>query len=558
MRGFKSIFSIVLAVLLLSSVQSLADIFVVTNLNDPGAGSLRDAIEQANMMVGPDEITFQPGLMGTIILATGEMTITEDLTITGPGAEVITIDGDNASRIFNIDDSDSNNEIVVEISGLGFANGDTEDDGGAILNVEDMIIKSCKFFDNRAIASMGGTSTGGAIQTSVGDLILTNSTFYGNSATGGGAISNTNEGGVFVTNSTFYDNTAEQAGGGLFNAANCTMNITNSTLFENFAGLGAGGIYNQGVMLVASCTFFNNFSLLGLAIGNEDNLGGSTTVRNTIIAPLAYDENINNCVGTIIDDGYNIENGESCGFTEAGSQSNTDPLLDPTGLQDNGGPTSTIALQPGSPAIDAIPDGINFCRETGSLPPFGRFVIHIDQRGFVRPVDGDGDNDEACDIGAFELLSFPDSDYDGISDDLDVCPNDPNNDADGDDVCGDVDNCPNVPNTAQTDTDQDGEGDACDPDDDNDGLDDGDDMCPLSNTDPNVVIDGCDSGISNVIDDDGCSISDLITQIAANSSNHGNFTSEVSRLLNELKAAGIISGSDKGAIQSCAGGAGIP
>lgn len=96
------------------------------------------------------------------------------------------------------------------------------------------------------------------------------------------------------------------------------------------------------------------------------------------------------------------------------------------------------------------------------------------------------------------------------------------------------------------------------PDNDGDGIPDDEDDCLDSDTSTTVIIDGCDSGISNFIDGDGCSISDLIAQIAASATNHGNFVSEVSNLLNDLKWAGILSGSDKGAIQSCAGGAIIP
>ena len=131
-------------------------------------------------------------------------------------------------------------------------------------------------------------------------------------------------------------------------------------------------------------------------------------------------------------------------------------------------------------------------------------------------------------------------------------------DSDGDGVDDDLDNCPDDANSDQTDTDGDGEGDACDTDDDGDGVDDNSDQCDESNTDLTIVIDGCDSGISNFIDADGCSISDLIAEIANDSSNHGNFVSVVSHLLNDLKKAGLISGNDKGAIQSCASEADIP
>lgn len=87
---------------------------------------------------------------------------------------------------------------------------------------------------------------------------------------------------------------------------------------------------------------------------------------------------------------------------------------------------------------------------------------------------------------------------------------------------------------------------------DGDGLPDDEDSCPESNLADNVVIDGCDSGVSNALLADGCTISDLIEEIAANASNHGQFVSGVSHLLNWLKREGVISGREKGAIQRCA------
>jgi len=95
-------------------------------------------------------------------------------------------------------------------------------------------------------------------------------------------------------------------------------------------------------------------------------------------------------------------------------------------------------------------------------------------------------------------------------------------------------------------------------DSDGDGVEDNADSCEDSNLEPTVILDGCDSGTNNILNAEGCSILDLINEIAENSFNHGNFVSEVSHLLNSLKSAGIISGSDKAFIQSCAASADIP
>ena len=133
--------------------------------------------------------------------------------------------------------------------------------------------------------------------------------------------------------------------------------MTNSTLYGNGTESQGGGIYSESG---ASVTLYN-----------------SIIAGNTKTGPV-----MDNCSGTITDGGHNIEDDATCSLG-ASSMSNTDPKLDPLGLQDNGGPTKTIALLPGSPAIDASSTN---CPAT-------------DQRGVTR-------SSPNCDIGAFESRGF--------------------------------------------------------------------------------------------------------------------------------------------------------
>src|SRR5438093_1185234 len=95
--------------------------FHVLNTNDTGSGSLREAMGKANDLVnhpGLDTIVFDPGAFGTIKLLTGEIAVSDALIIAGPGGNKVIIDGNSASRIFNIDDGHSDTDSPVSISGL--------------------------------------------------------------------------------------------------------------------------------------------------------------------------------------------------------------------------------------------------------------------------------------------------------------------------------------------------------------------------------------------------------------------------------------------------------
>jgi len=280
MKKTVQLFLAVITLMFIISSTSFAVTFTVTNLNDSGPGSLRQAIIDANAnMNGPgvvDEIVFQDGLMGTIPTDapvdnayTGQMTITDDVTITGPGAGIITIDAQMIDRILLIMDFDVGND-VVSISGLTFINSDFGGGGGAILIAEQLSIDSCVFTNNSAQQS------GGAIYNVQGTIeAITNSTFSGNTADSndGGAIYNFQGTIEAITNSTFSGNSAAQNGGAIYNFQGTIEAITNSTFSGNSAAQNGGAISNDGGTIdeISNSTFNNNNSTnTGGAIANAD------------------------------------------------------------------------------------------------------------------------------------------------------------------------------------------------------------------------------------------------------------------------------------------------
>ena len=194
----------------------------------------------------------------------------------------------------------------------------------------------------------------------------------------GGAFRN--DGNLSIANSTLSGNAA-QFGGAIYNAG--SVSITNSTLSNNIAyaylaDSGGGAIYNTGTVSIANSTISSNNATWHGAIDNH----GTVTVFGSIVAGNTGG-NCYNDGGTIQGQGYNLEDGTDCGFTGSGSRQNTDPKLGP--LADNGGHIQTMALQQGSPAIDAIPTSTHLCPGT-------------DERGAIRP----DDRETRCDMGAYE------------------------------------------------------------------------------------------------------------------------------------------------------------
>ncbi len=193
----------------------------------------------------------------------------------------------------------------------------------------------------------GGISTyGGKLP---GYLSVSNSTISGNSAFyGGGGIASGSY--LTIVNSTISGNSAGDSGGGI--ATGGPVQITNSTISDNSAANSGGGIANGGhPAAIANTTLSGNSASSGGGIYNVGQ-DGALEISNTILNAGPLGENIVNNGGTVTSHGYNVSSDNGSGYLIGpGDQINTDPLLGP--LQDNGGPTLTHMLLPGSPAIDA-------------------------------------------------------------------------------------------------------------------------------------------------------------------------------------------------------------
>jgi hypothetical protein len=241
----------------------------VTNLNDAGPGSLRDAI--ASTPPG-GTVDFDAALAGTIDLTTGDLAITNDLTITGPGADALTVSGNHASRVFDIAAG-----FTVDISGLTVGDGATNADGGGILNSGILTVTNCTVSGNSA-------ADGGGIDNHFGTLMVTNTTLSSNSAQyWGGGIYNV-QGTVTVADSTLTGNSANSDGGGILNdSPGGMLTVTSSTLSDNSANFG-GGIYNSGTLTVTNSSLSGNSAVLGTGGGIYNGNPGTVTITNSTLS----------------------------------------------------------------------------------------------------------------------------------------------------------------------------------------------------------------------------------------------------------------------------------
>src|SRR5262245_43628794 len=331
---------------------------------DSGPGSLRYALANAT---NSHTITFCPGVTGTIKLTSGQLAISNGVTIVGPGANVLALDGNGSNRVFYVSSS-----LPVSISGLTITNGYATDTAGGIDNEQSpLTVSNCVVTGNHG--SFGGGIYNSGLEGG-GLLQIYNCTLSGNTGGYGGALMNDGVGiggnaVVQIYNSTISSNSSS-FGDALLNSALsnavATIGIVNSTLSGNFSS--RSGIYSYG------------------------DGSGSATVE--IGSTILNDTSFVNDGGTIQSLGYNLSSDDSGGLlTATGDQINIDPMLGP--LQLNGGQTPTHALLSGSPAIDT---GTNFSG------------LATDQRGpgFARTADINviTDAGDGTDIGAFELQAI--------------------------------------------------------------------------------------------------------------------------------------------------------
>jgi predicted outer membrane repeat protein len=345
------------------------------------------AVQTIELPAGDFDIQI-PGA-GEDAAATGDLDIMASANIVGAGAGNTTVSGNNLDRVFDLPTQVSGRTVTFE--GLTITGGLLPNGGGgglrseySTVNLTDIVIManssgfaagieavtSDMTLTRTTITKNGATGNGvGGIYNNSGDLVVVDSTFVFNSGDVG-AIANAG-GEVDITNSTFSGNTAEFSGGAI--STNSTLSLTNVTIAGNSAnnqpvpfaipasnGIGGGGL--------ASYAPFGEVSIKATIIANNTDIQGNP-----------------DCAGPISSAGFNLIETISgaCDITGITDSNITgvDPMLGLLG--DNGGPTQTHALLPGSAAINAGPE---------DCPPPA-----TDQRGVSRPRGG------ICDIGAYEF-----------------------------------------------------------------------------------------------------------------------------------------------------------
>jgi hypothetical protein len=344
--------------------NAAAAVFTVTRTDDPAPDgcmpmdcSLREAVLDANMAVGPDTILLSGGSFRLTIAgpnddagATGDLDLLDNVTVTGIGARLTSIDAQGIDRVLDVADG-----VTAEIDDVTLRGGETSGDGGGVrAGNSSVLMLRDTITGNRALGDGGGVESSVAVQ-------VVQSTIAGNHAVNGGGIHFAGD--LEVSSSTISGNVAggpglSGSGGAMAGSGEATAQLGSSTVTGNRA--------------------FNP-SLSGAGIDvYSTTLQGSIIAENVAHATDQSTSGLANCAQAVTSDGHNLSDGFDCGLGQEGDQEGVPPLLGPLG--DNGGPTDTEAVLPGSPALDA-----------------GQACPPTDQRSVSRP------RGRACDIGAYEF-----------------------------------------------------------------------------------------------------------------------------------------------------------
>jgi hypothetical protein len=368
---------------LIFAVPSHAATFTVTNGNDSGAGSLRQAITDAEAngndpTIDQIEITF----VGDIDLLSQLPPIATPLTIAGTGVSNVNVRRSAGAvtqfRLFAVLPSAGNTVVMQNLTISGARANNFAGAAISMSGLGNLILNSVSLEDNRAL---GGAGQGGAIYYDRGFTSIRNSTLSANQANAGGAIRGSSNGaddglGELI-NVTVAGNSATSFGGGIELDGEARITVGSSTIFGNTAdsnnnGTGNGGGVRNNSTGTAPVFSFANTILAGNAIGTT--------------SPVAEQ-----CRGAFVSDDYNLRttaDGSCTGFTGTNDLIDANPLLGALGINVAGPPT--IALEPGSPAINTG----NPATPGGAYPA----CPATDERALPRGALGN-----RCDIGAFEV-----------------------------------------------------------------------------------------------------------------------------------------------------------
>lgn len=354
---------------------------IVTSTDDSGPGSLRQALLDAQ---DGDTITFDippanpssaPLSTVAIVLTSGELVINKNITVSGPGANVLEIMRDSGASPFRIFKITTGHTVTIR--GLTISHGEALAGGGIYNDHGFLTVDSCALTGNSASGPAYG---GGGI--------------YNDGSNSGNAT-------LLVTHSLLHGNSAPNGfGGGIgssgFTGGSATLNIVDSTLIGNAASISGGGAIDQdssggnAFLTIASSTLSDNSGAAGIY-----SVMSSVKIGNTILKAGRLGTNIFISGAVVTSAGYNLSSDHGSGLlTSSSDQLSTDPMLGP--LKDNGGPTLTCAPLVNSPAIDQ-----------GKGDAIPALTVVSDQRGSLRPINDsfvpNAPGGDSCDIGAVEL-----------------------------------------------------------------------------------------------------------------------------------------------------------